>query len=155
MAYLISALLPPSTVLMTGVFVALILGAFVQGLTPTIASSRGTFLEVLMGISYNRWAMEAITINEFNYYQDNMRISTIMIFKGIGLCGMDQLLVVDGGDKLTPREAISFLKVQKTFESSSYCAKYETTALGVLIGLGAAFRIIAWLILKFVKRSQY
>ena len=30
MAYLVSAALPPSTVLMSGVFVALILGAFVQ-----------------------------------------------------------------------------------------------------------------------------
>jgi hypothetical protein len=154
MAYMISALLPPSTVLMTGVFIALILGAFVQGLTPTIASSRGTLLEVLMGISYNRWAMEALTINEFNYYQDNLRIATIMIFKGIGLCGMDKVLVVDGGGTLTPREAISFLHVQKTFDSS-YCYKYEMTALAVLAGLGMAFRLVAWLSLKFVKRSQY
>jgi hypothetical protein len=37
-AYTLSALLPPGTVLISGVFVALILGAFVQGLTPSIAS---------------------------------------------------------------------------------------------------------------------
>lgn len=28
--------------------------------------------------------MEIMTINEFDYYQDNMRNSIIMIFKGLG-----------------------------------------------------------------------
>lgn len=30
-----------------------------QGLTPTIAESRGTFLEFFLGISYNRWGQVA------------------------------------------------------------------------------------------------
>lgn len=44
----------PQAVLMTGVFVALILGAFVQGISPTIASVRGNVLEYVLAISYNR-----------------------------------------------------------------------------------------------------
>lgn len=39
---------------MTGVFIALIFGAFIQGLSPTIASVRGGFVEVLLGLGYNR-----------------------------------------------------------------------------------------------------
>jgi len=31
-----------------------------------------------------RWAVEIMTINEYEYYQENMRNSIIMIFKGIG-----------------------------------------------------------------------
>ncbi len=108
-AYVVSSLLHPNSVLIAGVFVALILGAFlqvcvytsahtcanaharvlahtcahpgtqvqhthrcgtdmwcacacvsvcvcvcVQGLTPTLASARGSGLEIFMGVSYNR-----------------------------------------------------------------------------------------------------
>ena len=34
--------------------------------------------------SLSRWAMEIMTINELDFYQDNMRNSIIMIFKGLG-----------------------------------------------------------------------
>jgi hypothetical protein len=64
MAYLVSAVVPGPSVLMVGVFIALIMGAFVQGLSPTIASVRGGALEVLLGLSYNRWAMEIVATRE-------------------------------------------------------------------------------------------
>ncbi|PNH07622.1 ABC transporter G family member 28 [Tetrabaena socialis] len=69
MAYMVSAVLPPQNVLMAGVFVSLIFGAFLHGLSPSIASARGTLLEGVLGLSYNRWAMEIVTINELKYYQ--------------------------------------------------------------------------------------
>ncbi|GFH16214.1 uncharacterized protein HaLaN_12594, partial [Haematococcus lacustris] len=133
-AYLVAATLPPSTVLMSGVFVALIMGAFVQGLTPTIAAGRGTFLEVLMGLSYNRWAMEALTLSEYRHYQDNLRNVLIMLAKGIGLCGVDVLLVDDGLDAVSPQEALSFLRLQESFTFES-CQPYISDAYMVLFGL--------------------
>ncbi len=69
MAYLVSAVLPPQNVLMAGVFISLIFGAFLHGLTPSIADARGSVLEGVLGLSYNRWAMEIISINEFRHYQ--------------------------------------------------------------------------------------
>lgn len=69
MAYLVSAVLPPQNVLMAGVFISLIFGAFLHGLSPTVASARGTLLEGVLGLSYNRWAMEIVSINEMKYYQ--------------------------------------------------------------------------------------
>lgn len=57
--------------------------------------------------------MEVLTIRESEHYQDNMRTAIIMMFKGIGLCGVDTMLVDDGDDEvLSPKEAVSFLKVQ-------------------------------------------
>ncbi|KXZ50275.1 hypothetical protein GPECTOR_17g914 [Gonium pectorale] len=73
MAYLVSAVLPPQSVLMAGVFIALICGAFLHGLSPTLAAARGTALEGVLGLSYNRWAMEIVTLNEFKYYQASAR----------------------------------------------------------------------------------
>ncbi len=40
----------------------LIMGAFLHGLSPSIASARHTVMEVVLGVSYSRWAMEAISI---------------------------------------------------------------------------------------------
>ena len=54
MAYLVSAVLPPQNVLMAGVFLSLIFGAFLHGLAPTIADSRGSVVEFVLGLSYNR-----------------------------------------------------------------------------------------------------
>ncbi|KAL6748975.1 hypothetical protein V8C86DRAFT_2862363 [Haematococcus lacustris] len=152
-AYLVAATLPPSTVLMSGVFVALIMGAFVQGLTPTIAAGRGTFLEVLMGLSYNRWAMEALTLSEYRHYQDNLRNVLIMLAKGIGLCGVDVLLVDDGLDAVSPQEALSFLRLQESFTFES-CQPYISDAYMVLFGLGLGMRLVAFLCLRFAPRQQ-
>lgn len=38
-------------------------------------------MEYILAISYNRWAMEAVTIREAAHYQGNMRNTIIMIFK--------------------------------------------------------------------------
>lgn len=62
MAYLVSALLPPQSVLMAGVFTSLIFGAFLHGLSPTIASSRASAVEFVLALSYNRWARAHVRV---------------------------------------------------------------------------------------------
>jgi hypothetical protein len=47
--------------------------------------ARGTWLEGLMGLSYNRWAMELLAVSEFRFYQDNQRNEEILIAKGVGV----------------------------------------------------------------------
>jgi hypothetical protein len=50
LAYVVSvSRIPPQAQLMTTVILVLILGAFLHGMSPTIRSSRGTFLEVSWG----------------------------------------------------------------------------------------------------------
>lgn len=50
-------------------------------------------------------------------------------------------------DVLTPREAISFLKVQQSFTIES-CNGFISIAQGVMVALGLAFRALAFLALK-------
>ncbi|KAG2452836.1 hypothetical protein HYH02_002182 [Chlamydomonas schloesseri] len=148
MAYLVSAVLPPQNVLMAGVFISLIFGAFLHGLSPTVASARGTLLEGVLGLSYNRWAMEIVTINELKYYQNDMRNVIVMMARGIGLCGVDTLLEDDGSDGISASEAVSFLRIQYNF-NMSYCTQYKSTAYGVLVALGLGFRVLAFIFLRF------
>ena len=67
---------------------------------------------------------------------------------------MDELLTVDGGDKLTPDEAISFLNVQQSF-TFAYCNKYLVYSYVALVVLGVVFRLLAFLLLRFGRKSQY
>ncbi|KAG1680619.1 hypothetical protein FOA52_015068 [Chlamydomonas sp. UWO 241] len=153
MAYLVSSVVPGPSVLMVGVFIALIMGAFVQGLSPTIASVRGGALEVLFGLSYNRWAMEVVSTRELLLYTNSSQNVVVGIFHDIGLCGLDTALVDDGnteGRALTPREAISFLHVSAEFSATS-CDGYVDAGQWVLFALGAAFRVFAFLALKFLS----
>ena len=55
LAYMVSAVVPPQNVLITGVFITLIFRAFIQGLSPTISSVRGTIMEYIMALGYNRY----------------------------------------------------------------------------------------------------
>jgi hypothetical protein len=98
--------------------------------------------------------MEIMTISESYYYQDNMRNDIIMLFKGIGLCNIDQELIISGGSTLTPDEAISFLNVEQNFTFAS-CIIYQDYGFIALMILGSVFRILAFLLLRFVRKSQY
>lgn len=153
MAYLVSSLLHPSSVLMAGVFVALMLGAFLQGLTPTLASARGSGLEIFMGVSYNRWAMEILSIREFEHYQENLRNQMIVIAKAVGLCAVDTKLVDDGQPGISPQEAVSFLNLQENFTFES-CASYVNTAQVALLCMGFGMRILAYLFLQLKPHKQ-
>lgn len=74
--------------------------------------------------------------------------------QGVGLCGVDELLVTEGGDTLTPREAISFLQLQENF-TFEYCDTYSSNAYIALTVWGMVLRLFAYLALRFAKRSQY
>ncbi|KXZ50300.1 hypothetical protein GPECTOR_17g939 [Gonium pectorale] len=158
MAYLVSAVLPPQSVLMAGVFIALICGAFLHGLSPTLAAARGTALEGVLGLSYNRWAMEAVTLAEFRYYEPDMRTTLMSLSRSIGLCGVDKLLRIEGGkgdgggpggggEEVTALEALRFLGVQRTFTVAG-CDRYSTAAYVALAGLGLGFRLLGFLLLR-------
>jgi ABC-type multidrug transport system ATPase subunit len=125
-------------------FVAVIFGAFLNGLSPTIASVNGTFLESIFNLSYNRWAMEYITINEFSheYYQRTNANQVWAIFESIGLCGMG----TNKKDKYNNILGIMGL-YQKIIDKNNVviaeCDDYMKTSVYVLISLGTAFRFLA------------
>ncbi|PNH12855.1 putative white-brown complex 30 [Tetrabaena socialis] len=95
------SLIPPQAQLVSTVILTLLLGAFLHGLSPTIRSARDTpshYLEVVLGVSSSRWAMEAATIEEFKHYHDVKINEVIMIYHDIGLCNMDRRIPDDEND---------------------------------------------------------
>ena len=53
-AYMLSAALPPKSTLVATVFLCLIVGAFISGLDPTVAQSRGKPMEWVLSLSFSR-----------------------------------------------------------------------------------------------------
>lgn len=53
-AYMLSAVLPVNSVLVGTVFTCLVVGAFLSGTGPSIASARGTVIEFVLSASYSR-----------------------------------------------------------------------------------------------------
>ncbi|KAG2425449.1 hypothetical protein HXX76_013659 [Chlamydomonas incerta] len=155
LSYVISvSSIPQQAQLITAVILTLILGAFLHGMSPTIRSSRGTFLEVVLGISYNRWAMEASTIGEFRKYFEYKSNEIIMIYYGIGLCEMDTILVDDGNDSLSVEEALSFVTLQRDFDEN-YCNDSMSTACIILFCMGLGFRLIGFAQMLYQSHEQY
>lgn len=68
--------------------------------------------------------MEGVTIKEYRHYQENKRNVIIMIFKGIGLCGMDTLLVTEGereGEKVARSRGRAPRRARAEFECAPGC----------------------------------
>ncbi|PNH10130.1 ABC transporter G family member 24 [Tetrabaena socialis] len=155
LSYVISvSTIPPQAQLISTVIGTLILGAFLHGMSPTIRSSRGTFLEVVLGVSYNRWAMEAATIGEFKHYYEYKSNEIIMIYSGIGLCNMDRTLVDNGDDSLSVEEALSFVTLQSDFNADS-CDRYSGEASLILFCMGLGLRLFAFGLMYYQNHKQW
>jgi ABC-type multidrug transport system ATPase subunit len=124
------------------VFVSVIYGAFLQGLKPSIREERGTLQSFFIHNSYNRWAMEILTIKEYEYYNEEQSNTIYSVMGNIGLCGMDNNLDDSG-------EAKMMLKVYRllTNNISFECQEYIKRGYLWLFGYGMMFRVIAYLIM--------
>ncbi|KXZ47133.1 hypothetical protein GPECTOR_37g138 [Gonium pectorale] len=126
--------------LMVTIFVVLIVGAFMHGLSPTIRSIRGGFFEGIWGFSYNRWAMEAGVIKEYASYGDTRLVEIISTYYKYGICNLDTELMDDGNDDISTTEMVSFYNLQRSHSERS-CDKYyiracweATSFLGLMMG---------------------
>lgn len=134
-AYVLSALpLGLQWTNLFGVFVGIIFGAFLQGLNPTIAQSKGKLQEVFLHGSYNRWAMEILSLKEFAAFDQTQPNVIWPTMDKIGLCGFDGSL---------RSEPFFLLKLLRNSDVLSFCGPYICNAYLWLFGYGAAFRIIA------------
>ena len=77
-----------------------------------------------------------------------MRNVIVMMAKGIGICGVDTLLVDDGQPGLSPGEAISFLHIQTQLDFNK-CSKYKAMGYIEMGVLGFVFRVLAHGALKW------
>lgn len=145
-AYAISSLplaLPWANLI--SVFISVIAGAFLQGLNPTIAESRGRFQGGLIHISFNRWAMEILTIKEYLHF-DVVQSNTVWLtMDKIGMCGLknDLFASSDVYDNAVKAYQLMNTKVDQK------CLPYVRHAYAWLFGYGAIFRVLAIIVLFF------
>lgn len=130
-----------------GVFIAIIFGAFIHGLNPTISEARGTPLQWLIGLSYNRWAMEDLVIREMGTRQYVMPNVVFVSMQRLGLCNIDQYANFKSLNSLE-----SVLMALKLLGSNSSnivvkCREHLTMANTVLLCQGIGWRVVAFVMM--------
>jgi hypothetical protein len=154
MAHAVCALVPARSALVTAVFGVLIMGAFVNGLNPTIASARGGPMAAVLAGSYSRWAVELGSLTEFEAWSHDHRNTILMMGRGLGFCGLDLQLPDNGDQVLDSNEALALLDVQQKF-GPGYCDAHQATALVALYTGGLACRVAAWLLLCVTRHRGF
>lgn len=126
------------------VFIAIIFGAFLNGLNPSLqeASSNG-FLKFLLGLSYNRWAMEALVIYEFSEYEQHMLNKIYAYASRIGVCGLTTTNTLPDIDRV-----LMFLQTDSK-NILNACSKYISTAYIVLFVEGLCFRMCSFVVMWY------
>ena len=122
------------------VFIIIIFGAFLQGLNPTINQSRGTIIEVLLSLSYNRWATEALVIKEFEIYNNDYNI-ILGTFNKIGFCGFNENIT-------NMNSTFFFDQIQNYKSVSARCHPYVTWDFIYLLIMGIVMRVFAYFALR-------
>jgi len=141
MAYIISFMsIGVAWVNLVGVFISIIFGAFINGLNPSIADVKGTIGEVLLGLSYNRWALEIMAIQEMNESWDVKPETVLSISSRMGFCDISA-----EQDEWKQKLNIALMIIRGE-SYSVVCSDSVALAFGVLAAEGAAFRIFAWAI---------
>lgn len=122
------------------VFVSIIFGAFLQGLNPTLANATG-LEKPLIHFSYNRWAMEILTVNEYAKYDPEHAYNTWSQMDAIGLCqGDEQHTITTLSSSF--RNVINIFNLL-TKGATAQCDSHIRNAYLWLICYGCVFRIIA------------
>jgi hypothetical protein len=143
-AYMISSLpLALHWANLIGVFVAVIFGAFVNGLTPSIKEAKGTFVEFILAFSYNRWIIEPLTLAEFQHYEIERPNVVWTAINAMGLCDKD----IDLNNYQT--NLLTFLRILngQLITIDGECRRYMTRPYAYLFLFGLAFRCISFLIM--------
>lgn len=141
-AYLISAFpIALHWANLIAVFVTIIMGAFLQGLSPTIADSVHTLQGAAIHMSFNRWAMEVLVIKEFTFYDRTHTNVVWLMMDKIGLCGMrNQVASLSEDD-------IPGMYYRMRTSITDECSRYIARAFLWMFGFGAIFRVLALAIL--------
>jgi ABC-type multidrug transport system ATPase subunit len=125
---------------LVGVFISVIFGAFINGLTPSIKDSKGTFNEFLISLSYNRWIIEPLTLNEIAFYEMDRPNVVWNMMNEVGFCNID----VDYTN--LERSVLQVLRMYN-LDVLGMCRDYLRKPYAYIFLYGLAFRIIAFMVM--------
>lgn len=140
-------------------FLALVFGVFLNGTNPTIADSRhagpgAAAVRAALSLSFNRWALELLTLSEFRMYGPDKQTAVMAICRALGLCRLDVFLPDDGDGNLSEREALAYLRLQEAWRPQ-FCDGARRAALLTLLLGGAVLRVVAGCVLRVTSHLKY
>lgn len=147
-AYMLSATpLAMQWTILFGVFIAVIFGAFIHGMNPSLSDGRKSpILNMVLSLSYNRWAMESLSLRELyisGTYRDRMPNVVFAIMKRIGMCGQNE-----DNNQMSKETQLKIIlrlvRISNTFEIALNCEPYAFFAQLMLFAQGCAYRICAF-----------
>ena len=126
------------------VFVVTIFGVFFSGLNPTISEMQEN---ILLDISYNRWATEILTLNEYKFYEPYQTNFVWLSLDKIGFCNLK-------GTYQNP-SVENILEMMHKFESNieQTCMIYRGYLW--LLLYGCIFRFAAFCILYYNTKIHF
>ena len=170
LAYMFAALMEPATASITLVCTLMVIGGLFSGVLPPLASLRGRPVWHLFDISYTRWGIEALTIQNYAGLPDYQQPPAVITLYGLGYCDMDiklgnlgeqvaagLRLVLDGPEI---RQQVELLvdAVKSSVGGDTFitrqCTPFVQTALLVIFGWGLAFRVVALVAFRYSGRKS-
>lgn len=149
MGCLVSILISPANSLVTAVAIVMVTGGFVNGVTPAYRTL-STVMKGITGISYNRWAVEAVAIMDFEGAEPYLWPITRAVMLAAGHCGLDS--VADPGAASAAAGAgASGQPVE--LDIRRYCANYSMHALVIMFCEGLILRLTAYLALQYCSHG--
>lgn len=142
-----------ATALIASVTVVLVTGGFINGVNPNYRQL-STTTKAMTALSYNRWAVEAITIASYKYYPEYLWPVTKALVNFAGYCGLDEagIPVVQAGALKGSVSSTSDV-VLKQQNINVYCKGYLANALVVLAMEGLVLRLVTLLALYICPRG--
>lgn len=153
MAYAVSSLpITAQWVNLISVFVAVVFGAFLNGLKPSIADVGGGTAPSILSLSYNRWALEILVASEAAALERDKPNKAWGMLGGLGLCGVKPLSTWSMGLSTVLR----LLRIITTNANgiSAECSPSVRVAYIALLVLGVVFRALAILLDAFYASAH-
>ncbi|EFJ45799.1 hypothetical protein VOLCADRAFT_93888 [Volvox carteri f. nagariensis] len=157
LSYLVTAtpFLPKTAAPTAAVLLTLIAGALLNGVSaPTLAQSRGnTVTEIVLGFSFSRWAVEALSILELDKYLDSHGNVILAMYAQKGFCRVDMALKDENGSSTLDTALMALINKQSPSSFvRHYCHDDWRSALSILFCLGLGLRIVACTVLAYDKK---
>ncbi len=85
-------------------------------------------------------------------YPDYMRNVQVIAMQSLGVCDMDVLVPNSGDGVLTRQQAVALVYLDQSWTIKD-CEPHRDQAVAILFALGVALRIIAYFLLRFLRKQ--
>jgi len=137
LGYLASVAMAPQNSMVAAATSIMVLGGFLNGVDPRFRSL-SPFMKHVIGLSYGRWAVEAVTIQEFRQYADYLQPRAKHVMMEVGYCGLDR----------------KHSAGNESLDIMTYCKGYVAWDYMSLFIQGAVLRLLTYGMLRYYNSNN-